>query len=172
MISDKQKRFCLYFLQSFNARQSAIKAGYSGNYGYVLLKDKEVDEFIRKTKQDMMQDIYIEGKDIINLYIKIAFANIEDFVYVKDNKTCLTDHFDGSIVDEITTTANGVKVKLADRFKATEKLEKFFDVFGFDSFKKFIEEKKLSIRDKGTNRDIMVITGVDRKEENEREMDK
>ena len=121
----------------------------------------------------MMQDIYIEGKDIINLYIKIAFANIEDFVYVKDNKTHLTDHFDGSIVDEITTTSSGVKVKLADRFKATEKLEKFFDVFGFDSFKKFIEEKKLSIRDKGTNRDIMVITGVDRKEDgNEREMDK
>ena len=31
-ITDREKDFCLYFVSSYNAVQSAIKAGYKGSY--------------------------------------------------------------------------------------------------------------------------------------------
>ena len=65
MLNEKQKAFCEYYASSFNATESAIKAGYSKKTGYSigqrLLKNVEVKSYIeeltKKTKKNRIATI-------------------------------------------------------------------------------------------------------------------
>ena len=144
-------------------------------YGYNLLKKPAVQKEIDSIKKEMFCDLFVTGRDIINLYIKIAFADINDFVefgYDDDlgkNYVNLKEHVDGQIIDEVSISTLGARVKLTDRFKAIEKLEKFFDVMGYDSWKKYIEERKFGLKNDGLDKVINVVTGIDRDESNKNE---
>lgn len=52
MLNEKQKAFCEFYASSFNATESALKAGYSKKTGYSigqrLLKNVEVKNYIEK----------------------------------------------------------------------------------------------------------------------------
>ena len=58
----------------------------------------------------------------------IAFADVTDFVSVKGETVRMIENVDGSLIDEITGTAYGVKVKLADRMKALQWLSDHMDL--------------------------------------------
>ena len=58
----------------------------------------------------------------------IAFADVTDFVTVKGETVRMNENVDGSLIDEITVTAYGVKVKLADRMKALQGLSDHMDL--------------------------------------------
>lgn len=125
----------------------------------------------------MMGELFVNGRDVLELYIRIAFADITDYVefgnYTKDGKKgsyvylkdC--DQVDGQLIEEVSVSASGGKIKLLDKTKALEKLEKFFDLFGIDAWKRFVEEQKLNVRENGANRVINVITGIVREDEDE-----
>ena len=57
-LTDKQSLFCIYYMQSFNATQSAIKAGYSREtakeIGYENLTKPH---FIRGTLKDILKHL-------------------------------------------------------------------------------------------------------------------
>ena len=57
-LTDKQRLFCIYYMQSFNATQSAIKAGYSREtakeIGYENLTKPH---FIRGTLKDILKHL-------------------------------------------------------------------------------------------------------------------
>lgn len=58
---------------------------------------------------------------------------------------------DGTIISEVSQGKDGAKIKLADKMKALEKLEKYFDLFP-DTWKRKIEEEKLALeRQKASN---------------------
>lgn len=83
-LTDKQRLFCIYYIKSFNATMSAIKAGYAKNSAHVegsrLLRNAKVGAEIRRLKGEMQQGVFIDAMDILNKYIQIAFADITDFV--------------------------------------------------------------------------------------------
>ena len=45
-MTERQKRFAEYYLESGNARQSALKAGYSAGYAQHVKRQKGVKEYI------------------------------------------------------------------------------------------------------------------------------
>lgn len=176
-LTEKQRLFCLYYIKSFNATMSAIKAGYAKESAHVtgsqLLRHPKVSAEIKRLKGAVQQEIFIDAMDILNKYIKIAFSDIADYVTFgrktvqvmgmygpvfegkgKDKKPVMqttnyiylkeSTEVDGTILSEVSEGKDGVKIKLADKMKALEKLEKYFDLFP-DKFKRQIEEEKLKI---------------------------
>lgn len=174
-LTDKQRLFCIYYVKSFNATQSAIKAGYAPDSAHVegsrLLRNAKVADEIRRIKGEMMQGVFIDAMDVLNKYIKIAFADITDFATF-GKKTIMqldengdptevsynyvdfkeSSEIDGTIVTEVKQGKDGVSVKLADKMKALDKLAEYFDVFP-DKFKRRIEEEKLKIAQAQLNKD-------------------
>lgn len=176
-LTEKQRLFCLYYIKSFNATMAAIKAGYAKDSAHVegsrLLRNPKVVAEIKRLKGVIQQEVFIDAMDILNRYIKIAFADITDYVkfgrkrvhvmgmygpvYEKigDDKIPVmqtinyidlkeSTEIDGTVLSEVSEGKDGVKIKLADKMKALEKLEKYFDLFP-DQFKRKIEEEKLQI---------------------------
>src|SRR5690606_34518495 len=62
-----------------------------------------------------------------------------NYVELKDSS-----QVDGTIITEVSQGKDGIKVKLADKMKALEKLEKYFDLLP-DKHKRRIEEEKLRL---------------------------
>lgn len=83
-MTDKQRLFCVFYIKSFNATMSAIKAGYSRHSAHVegsrLLKNAKVSGEIRRLKGEMQQGVFVDAMDVLNKYIQIAFADITDYV--------------------------------------------------------------------------------------------
>ncbi|MFE8697968.1 terminase small subunit [Cytobacillus sp. FJAT-53684] len=173
-LTEKQRLFCLYYVRSFNATQAAINAGYSKVTAHVqgprLLGNVRVRDEIKRIKQTMTSELYLEAMDVLNKYIKIAFSDITDFltfgqkmVPVIGMMGPITDEHgkpvmeevnyvdfkesgivDGTIISEVKQGKDGVSIKLEDRMKALDKLSLYFDLFP-DKFKRQIEEEKLKI---------------------------
>lgn len=111
-----------------------------------------------------MEGIYLDGKDILQKYIDIAFADITDYASFGQEEVVVdiddegepikrkinvvklkdSDEIDGTIVTEVSKGRDGVKIKLADKMKALEKLEKYFDILP-DNHKRRLEEEKLKL---------------------------
>lgn len=173
-MTEKQSLFCIYYVKSFNATQAAIKAGYAKDsahvQGSVLLRNPKVAEEIRRIKGEMRQGIFVDAMDVLDKYIKIAFADITDYTtfgkrevpvismmgpvldedgnqvmkeinYVDLNESSMVD---GTIITEVKQGKDGVSIKIADKMKALDKLSLYFDLFP-DKFQREVEEEKLKI---------------------------
>ncbi len=173
-MTEKQSLFCIYYVKSFNATQAAIKAGYAKDSAHAegsrLLRNVKVAEEIRRIKGEMRQGIFIDAMDVLDKYIKIAFADITDYTtfgkkevpvigmmgpvldedgnpvmkevnYVDLNDSSMVD---GSIITEVRQGKDGVSIKIADKMKALDKLSLYFDLFP-DRFQREVEEEKLKI---------------------------
>ncbi|MCP6683783.1 terminase small subunit [Bacillus nakamurai] len=173
-LNERQRLFCLYYVKSFNATQSAIKAGYSPESAHVtgsrLLKNEKVAGEIRRMKKEMVNKVFIEAMDVLQVYVKIAFADITDYVtfgkkevqafgksgplFDEDDNPIMQEIsyvdvkdsglVDGTIVTEAKLGKEGIAIKLADKMKALEKLSLYFDLFP-DQFKQKIENEKLKL---------------------------
>lgn len=173
-LTEKQRLFCLYYIKSFNATQSAINAGYSPATAHVegsrLLRNAKVAGHIHELKKGMANELFIEAIDILNKYIKIAFSDITDFLTFGQRMVPVMNAFgpvldedgrqvmkevnyidfkesglvDGTIISEVKQGRDGVSIKLEDRKWALDKLDKYFDLFP-DNFKRKIEEEKIKM---------------------------
>lgn len=126
--------FIIYYLQSFNATQAALNIGctrYSAkNTGYEILHNPKVKNVLKQCKEIMQSDIYVSAHDVLNDYIKIAKADITDYVEVIDGVVRVkdTDSIDGTLVTELKQGRDGITIKLADKMKALDRLEKLFNI--------------------------------------------
>jgi phage terminase small subunit len=167
-LTDKQRLFCIYYVKSFNQTMAAIKAGYAPESAHVrgseLVRNSKVAAEIRRIKGKMTSELFLDAMDVLNKYVKIAFADITDYLSfgrkeVTDiNPVTGKEHkfevnyvdfkdsgmIDGTIVSEVKQGKDGVSIKLADKMKALEKLSLYFDLFP-DNFKREIEEEKLKM---------------------------
>ncbi|MED1602613.1 terminase small subunit [Alkalihalophilus marmarensis] len=183
-LTDKQRLFCIYYVKSFNATQSAIKAGYSPDTAHVqgprLLGNVRVGEEIRRIKSEMMQGVFIDATDVLNKYIQIAFADISDYATF-GRKEIIVDkdeegndittevnyvdfkestHVDGTIITEVKQGRDGVSVKLADKMKALEMLTKYFELLP-EYHKRKLEEEKLKVGIEKTKAETEKLAGND-----------
>ena len=171
-LTEKQTLFCFFYLQDFNATLAAQKAGYSPrsarSTGCRLLKNKKIAKVLKLLKLDMAHSAYVDAVDVLDMYAKIAFADIRDYIDVTGSgKNAVVelknlDQMDGQVIEEVISTANGVRLKLCDRMRALEKLEKYFDLLS-ESWRRDLEERKLELSlEKKGNSMIQVISRIPR----------
>ena len=144
-LKDQQKMFCLFYLQHFNATkayQQAYQCAYSTakTNGNLLLTNTDIKKELHRLKAELQQDTFVDVKDLIQEYVKQAFADMADFtefgqevvefsdgsqgpvsfVRLKDS-----DKVDGTLIQEVKKGKDGVSVKLYDKQKAMSELMKY-----------------------------------------------
>ncbi|PEQ01552.1 terminase [Bacillus wiedmannii] len=163
-LTEKERLFCLYYVKYFNGTQAALKSGYTKESAHVqasrLLRRERVSSYVKELKGELIENVFVEAMDVLKEYIKIAFADITNYVtfgqreveFQDDEGNQFTrmmnfvdlqeaDLVDGSIITEVKQGKDGVSVKLADKMKALDKLSQYFDLVP-DNFKKQIEEER------------------------------
>lgn len=82
-LTEMQRLFCWHYIHNFNATQAAIKAGYAvsgaGVEGHRLLINANVRKEIERLKKIRHESILVTPDDIIERYMRIAFADMTDF---------------------------------------------------------------------------------------------
>lgn len=124
-LTDKQRLFCLHYVRCFNATKAYQKA-YGVSYAtaasiaYRLMERDGIKAEINRLKQNRLNREMLDESDIFQKYMDIAFADMNDFAEIKGNSIKVKAEIDGTLISEISETANGVKIKLSDRMKAIE----------------------------------------------------
>jgi len=176
-LEERQEMFCQYFVRTLDDIGSVIKAGYgeksARTQAYRLLKDKKVKRRIKELQKEPELIDYLNLNKLINKHVRIAFADIGDYVKwgtknvngIKRNYVELIDsnNVNTELVDEVSQGKDGVKIKLKDDKESLNFLIKVltyksnaikFD--GIDDIKSYVEnlinnnisENKLSVLDK------------------------
>lgn len=139
MLSEKQTRFVQEYIIDLNARQAAIRAGYSpktaGAQSSRLLTKVKIQDEIAKAMEDREKRTGITQDRVLAELSAIAFAKATDYVEVDDDgavkikaTASLTDEQKKAIAG-IKEGANGVEVKLVDKTKALEMLSRHLGLF-------------------------------------------
>lgn len=155
-LTEKQQQFCLHYIRHFNATkayQEAYKSSYAvaNAEGYKLLVKPCIKDEIRRLKAEMQNELFVSAGDIAREYMKMAFADITDFLAfgtrevqeydregaplmdVDGNPEMRTVSFvefkdykevDGTMIQEIKQGRDGVSIKLYDKQKAMQELDK------------------------------------------------
>lgn len=117
-LNDKQKLFCLFYLQRFNAMW-AYQKSYSASYdvastnGPRMLRNAQVKRQLGRLKKQLHSDMYVEVEDIINEYTKQSFASLGDVLDYKVHKELVMDNEGNVFLD---TEDNPVEKHVADIF--------------------------------------------------------
>lgn len=148
-LNEKQQRFCEYYVQSYNVKMACIKAGYkteNSSIGYLLRSKENVQRYIQWLKARILRRTMVTGSDIIEQWIKIAFADMSDFVdifptYIKLKKN---EEIDGQLVKSIKSGRDGVSIELHDKLKALDALAKYTADMPKD-YKQILEERRMEL---------------------------
>jgi phage terminase small subunit len=172
-LNDKQQLFCEVFVNNFNATIAYLKI-YQCDYntakvnGCKLLTNPNVRAYINELKEYKKQSLMIGESDIVEKFMKIAFADMTDFIefgsfdvplivdgeIIKDvNDEIITtkesqlrlkesNQVDGGLICEISTSKQGAKIKLEDRQKALQWLSDYFEINPKDKHKVIYDNKK------------------------------
>jgi phage terminase small subunit len=149
-LNEQEELFCYNFLKNFNATTSAIKAGYSSSYAHnkahMMLKDEKIKAFIQHIKEARNTELFLDSVRVIQEYIKIAFADMTDFVEFDADGVCLKDsrRVDGQLIMKVKEGRDGVSVELFDKMAALAKLERYLDVMPVD-WRQKLEERKVKV---------------------------
>jgi len=95
-LTEKQKLFCLFYLQRFNATwayQQAYKTNYdtARNNGARMLANACIKKQLAELKRQQRTDLLVTAEDIANEYAKQAFANLGDVLDYKVHKELVVD---------------------------------------------------------------------------------
>jgi len=128
-LTEKQRLFCIYYIKNFNATLAAIKAGYSkdnaSSIGYQLLQKTTVRNEIQRLKEQKRQAIMLSEDDIVERYMKIAFADMTDFVEFGEEEDYVIGQYGPIMIkNEETGKKEYLKVKINKvRFKKSNEVD-------------------------------------------------
>lgn len=178
-LTAEQQMFCIYYSRTFNAAQSYQKA-YGCTYesalcaGPRLLGNVRVRTEIERLKELKRQQIVTSTEDVVELQMRIAFADIGNYMSfgrenvqvmgafgpVKDpdtkqyltkevNTVRLSDsnNVDTQIIQEVKQGKDGVSIKLADKQKAFDWLTKYFLMHPESKYRAEYERKRAEVKD-------------------------
>lgn len=149
-LSEQEELFCYQYFKCKNATQAALRAGYSSawahNCGYRLLNKPKIKKFLRDLQAHACEEVFVDTLDIIRMWAKIAFADMNDYVSVSQNGVTLrsSGQTDGQIITEIKEGKDGITIKMADKMKALDRLSSYFKVLPGDK----AQDAKLRILEK------------------------
>lgn len=115
-LNDKQKLFCLFYLQQFNATwayQRVYKCSYETARveGSRTLANPNIKKQITELKKQQRSELLVTIDDIAHEYAKQAFASLGDVLDYKVHEELVTDT-DGNVF--LDTDDNPVKKHVAD----------------------------------------------------------
>lgn len=154
-INERQRLFALYYFQTHNATASYQRAygcarAAASASAYKLLRNPAIAAAIREMQADRDATLLLTAGDVVDLYMRIAFADYGDFVSVKDGRmtTKNIDEVDGQLIDSVSQTKDGVIVKLADRMKALRWLASYFELNPSDRHRAAYQAKMAELRER------------------------
>lgn len=166
-LDEEHQLFCIYYLKYHNKVKAYQKVKPNTPYNSACVmasrwsKQPAVIEEINRLKKELYEDALLDPQDIVQKYIDIAFADLNDYleygreevpVIIKNPDTGEDEVLkrtvnmvkfkesafaDGTILSEVKQGRNGASIKLADRMKALDWLSKHMNIT--------TEEQKLKI---------------------------
>lgn len=170
-LTSEQQIFCVYYSKTFNAAQSYQKA-YGCTYesalcaGPRLLGNVRVRTEIERLKELKRQQIVTGTEDIVELQMRIAFADIGNYLTFSEKE--YTDpetqekksisavdlkasvNTDTQLIREVKDGKYGVSIKLEDRQKAINWLTKYFLMHPESKYRAEYEKKRAEANDNST----------------------
>ena len=117
-LTEKQKRFADYFIETGNASQSAVKAGYSKKYSNTnankLLQNTTIKNYIDEKLEEISSKRIASANEVMELLTSAARGELEEEVVVVES------------VGDYCSEAKVIKKQIGakDRIKAAELLGK------------------------------------------------
>ena len=148
-LSEKERLFCLYYINSYNATMSYKKA-YGCSYenanknSYRMMVKEGIKNEIERLKEIKRQQVMAGESDIVELQMRIAFSAVSDAVEANGSSVTVKsfDEIDTQMIREIKNTKNGIAIKMEDRQKAINWLTKYFLMHPNDKYRAEFERKK------------------------------
>lgn len=136
-LSDKQRLFCYYYMESLNVFQAGVKAGYSPNYSrtriYEMLEKDSIKAFLKKLREQQKQDFLISQEKILNRHVQVAFSDINEY-FEEDGSPKPITHTDGTLIKKMKITENDkgrtVEIELIEKCKSLDALTKYVGLDG------------------------------------------
>lgn len=155
-MTDKQIKFAHEYLVDLNAKQAAIRAGYSANtaaeQGYQLLNDNDVSAHICELRAKQQERTDISADKVLKEVARLAFSDIRNYYddngFLKLPKDLSDDAaaaLSGIDIDELWGMGMGgdkekigetKKIKLHSKSDGLEKLMKHLGLYGKDNQQK------------------------------------
>ncbi|HHV09983.1 MAG TPA: PBSX family phage terminase large subunit [Clostridiales bacterium] len=179
-LTHEQRLFCIYYSKIFNATQSYQKA-YGCTYesamvnGSNLLRNIKVKEELQRLNEIKRQQIIVSETDLVELHMRMAFADIGNYIsfkqeeipvmtmfgYLEDKETGKkvtkvvnsvkvndSANVDTQLIQEVKQGKDGFSIKLADRQKSMDWLDKHFLMNPMDKHKVEYDMLKLELERK------------------------
>ena len=115
-LTEQQRKFVLYYLSSYNADQSYMKAYNCRNKsiahgnGYWTLKSPEVQSALKKARKVMQIAYDIDPTQYLEFLLKVAHADIGDYITFSEEEVPVMDRDGNMLFDE--TTGEPMKKKV------------------------------------------------------------
>lgn len=176
-LNESQRLFCLYFVKYHNATKAYQKA-YESTYetananGSRLMVKASVRAEISRLKKIRAAGIMLDGNDVLQEYIDIAFADLGDYVEYGTETVPLIDDegfpvidpttgeprvyqrsyvylkngmdLDNSIVSEVKIGKDGISLKLHSKMEALRFLAKYTDLLD-DRTKTELQNERIKV---------------------------
>lgn len=180
-LTDSEKEFCAAFVHAPSATQAAQATGRYSTYAsakqmaYSMLQKPAVVAEIKRLKAIKRMALLADGDDVIDMHMRIAFADITQFVEfgrtevevmgpfgpimvqgpdgkpVALKKEINTVRFkehtqvDGLVLAEVKQGRDGASVKLADRQKSLDFLAQYFLLNPLDKHRIEYDERRMKL---------------------------
>lgn len=147
-LTEAAQRFCEVYVKSKNIKTACFAAGYKNvsAAGYGFRRNPKCQRYIQWLKTRIMRNCMVEAEDIIEHYVRIAFADMTDFVEIYPNSIKLkpTSQIDGQLIKSIKSGRDGISIELHDKLKALDFLAKYCADMPKD-YKQILEERKMDV---------------------------
>ena len=161
-LTPEQQMFCIYYIRTFNAAQSYLRA-YGCTYesamvrGSELLRNIKVKAELERLKEIKRQQIVASAEDVVELQMRIAFSDIGTVLsfgrteietktgnMIEVNTVDLKDSasVDTQLIESVKEGRDGVSVKLKDSQRAFDWLSKYFLMHPDDKYKAEFDKKR------------------------------
>lgn len=133
-LEQDEELFCYHYMKTFNATNAAVAAGVSPNisyqWAYQKLKEPHIHAYLSYVKQQRNQELFIDAMRVLDEYVKIAFADMTDYVTFGSSGVSLkpSTKVDGQLITKIREGKDGVTIELADKMKALDMLAKHLKI--------------------------------------------
>jgi phage terminase small subunit len=141
-LSHRQSLFVQEYLQDLNARQAAIRAGYSGAYAkgqaYTLLKNPAVQSALEQAMSRRARRTEVTVDRVVLELARIAFSDMRDHatwgpegVCLKDSETMSRDagRAVAEVRERVSAQGRSLHIKLHDKKGALELLGRHLGMF-------------------------------------------
>jgi len=146
----KQLRFCEEYVIDLNATQAYIRAGYSKEGASVsaskLLGNPKIGHKITELQEKIREKSAITAEMVVNELVKLGFTNFKNYIGAGNTIKDVSELDDSvsAAVESLTTTTTEweggsktqVKIKLASKADALEKLGRHLGIFERDNDQK------------------------------------